>query len=337
MQPGERVFVLLTSGSLSVSSRSSRCCGDDFDAGHGLARAKSLYDAARIVGERSPRFGYRSASLERDSYNFNVHLLMADRSKAKSRGLYLVYPQGNPLPLPRILSICSSARLNTAVRFLIVVFRLHVAGGRREIRASFDGFDDAVERDGRAAVSICCSTAATASWIERYRRGLCRRRGRLEFGFTRSSGAIAAPRRRATTATPSSSKTTKAASRWLPRANRSALEMPSQRTVAENERDTCCVRRWVSAARVASRTCAVLDAIQRECSNLQQFPVSSARCCAPLRAHSPIIRNPQVAERSSPASTDLSSPYFPSKVTAARGHRSHRCYQIADRASDFVT
>jgi putative proteasome-type protease len=37
------------------------------------------------------------ASLERDSYSFNVHLLIGGQVKGKEPGLYLVYPQGNPL------------------------------------------------------------------------------------------------------------------------------------------------------------------------------------------------------------------------------------------------
>src|ERR1700754_620231 len=51
VQPGEKVFVILTSGSLSISQSVITLLKDDFDAGQGLARAKSLYDAARIVGD----------------------------------------------------------------------------------------------------------------------------------------------------------------------------------------------------------------------------------------------------------------------------------------------
>jgi len=51
VQPGERVFVILTSGSLSISQSVITLLGDDFDSGRGLAQAGSLYDAARIVGD----------------------------------------------------------------------------------------------------------------------------------------------------------------------------------------------------------------------------------------------------------------------------------------------
>ena len=98
VQPGERVFVILTSGSLSISQSVVSLLRDDFDSGQGLAGAKSLYDAARIVGDCVRRVSdIDRASLERDSYNFNVHLLLGGQVKGKDQGLYLVYPQGNPL------------------------------------------------------------------------------------------------------------------------------------------------------------------------------------------------------------------------------------------------
>ena len=98
VQPGERVFVILTSGSLSISQSVVSLLRDDFDSGQGLAGAKSLYDAARIVGDCVRRISdIDRASLERDSYNFNVHLLLGGQVKGKDQGLYLVYPQGNPL------------------------------------------------------------------------------------------------------------------------------------------------------------------------------------------------------------------------------------------------
>jgi putative proteasome-type protease len=98
VQPGERVFVIMTSGSLSISQSVISLLRDDFDAGQGLARAKSLYDAARIVGDCVRRVSdIDRASLERDSYNFNVHLLIGGQVRGKDPNLYLVYPQGNPL------------------------------------------------------------------------------------------------------------------------------------------------------------------------------------------------------------------------------------------------
>jgi putative proteasome-type protease len=98
VQPGERVFVILASGSLSISQSVITLLRSDFDAGKGLAQAKSLYEAARVVGEMVRRVGdIDRAPLERDDFNFNVHLLLGGQVKGEAPGLYLVYPQGNPL------------------------------------------------------------------------------------------------------------------------------------------------------------------------------------------------------------------------------------------------
>jgi putative proteasome-type protease len=98
VQPGERVFVILTSGSLSISQSVITLLGDDFDSGRGLAQANSLYDAARIVGDCVRRISdIDRASLERDSFSFNVHLLLGGQVRGQEPALYLIYPQGNPL------------------------------------------------------------------------------------------------------------------------------------------------------------------------------------------------------------------------------------------------
>ena len=98
VQPGERVFVILTSGSLSLSQSILTLLRRDFEAGKGLALAKSLYDAARIIGEQIRRVSeIDRAALERDQYNFNVNLLLGGQVKGEAPNLILIYPQGNPL------------------------------------------------------------------------------------------------------------------------------------------------------------------------------------------------------------------------------------------------
>jgi putative proteasome-type protease len=98
IQLGERVFVILTSGSLSISQSVITLLRDDFDSGRGLAQANSLYDAARIVGDCVRRISdIDRASLERDSFSFNVHLLLGGQVRGQEPNLYLIYPQGNPL------------------------------------------------------------------------------------------------------------------------------------------------------------------------------------------------------------------------------------------------
>src|SRR5437867_246012 len=97
-QPGERVFVLLASGSLSLTQSVVTLLRRDFDAGRGLAMAPSLYDAARVIGEQVRHVSdIDRAALERDDYRFNVHLLLGGQIRGEQPNLYLVYPQGNPL------------------------------------------------------------------------------------------------------------------------------------------------------------------------------------------------------------------------------------------------
>lgn len=98
VQPGERVFVIVTSGSLSLSQSILTLLRRDFDAGRGLAQAPSLYDAARVIGDQIRRVSdLDREALERDKYNFNVNILLGGQVKGEAPNLILIYPQGNPL------------------------------------------------------------------------------------------------------------------------------------------------------------------------------------------------------------------------------------------------
>jgi putative proteasome-type protease len=98
VQPGERVFVLLASGSLSLTQSIITLLGRDFDRGAGLAAAPTLYDAARVVGEQVRQVSdLDRAALERDEYRFNVHFILGGQIQGEAPDLYLIYPQGNPL------------------------------------------------------------------------------------------------------------------------------------------------------------------------------------------------------------------------------------------------
>src|SRR5438270_1499266 len=98
VRPGERVFVILTSGSLSLTQSVITLLRRDFDQGQGLATVPSLYDAARVVGEQVRRVSdLDRAALERDDFRFNVHLLLGGQVRGEAPELYLIYPQGNPL------------------------------------------------------------------------------------------------------------------------------------------------------------------------------------------------------------------------------------------------
>jgi putative proteasome-type protease len=98
VQEGERVFIVLTSGSLSLTQSILTLLRRDFDQGRGLAAAPTLYDAARVVGDQVRRVAETDrAALERDDYRFNVHLLLGGQVRGEPPNLYLIYPQGNPL------------------------------------------------------------------------------------------------------------------------------------------------------------------------------------------------------------------------------------------------
>jgi putative proteasome-type protease len=97
-QPGERIFVILCSGSLSISQSVINLLRASFDAGEGMAQAKSMYEAAREVGQTVRHVSeVDRAALERDGYSFNVHLILGGQVRGEAPQSFLIYPQGNPL------------------------------------------------------------------------------------------------------------------------------------------------------------------------------------------------------------------------------------------------
>ncbi|HEY2385796.1 MAG TPA: peptidase [Candidatus Binatia bacterium] len=98
VQHGERVFILLASGSLSCTQSVVTHLQRDFERGEGLAAAASLYDAARLVGTQVRRVSDMDReALERDDYKFNVHFILGGQVRGEPPDLFLIYPQGNPL------------------------------------------------------------------------------------------------------------------------------------------------------------------------------------------------------------------------------------------------
>ncbi len=96
--PGERVFVVLTSGSLSLTQSVVTLLRRDFEQGRGLAAAPSLYDAARVCGEQVRRVSdLDREALAKDEFRFNINLLLGGQVGREPPNLYLIYPQGNPL------------------------------------------------------------------------------------------------------------------------------------------------------------------------------------------------------------------------------------------------
>lgn len=98
VRPGERAFILLCSGSLSLSQSVITLLGRDFDRGAGLAKAATMYDAARVVGEQVRHVSELDRpALERDGYRYNLHFILGGQIRGEPHRLYLIYPQGNPL------------------------------------------------------------------------------------------------------------------------------------------------------------------------------------------------------------------------------------------------
>jgi putative proteasome-type protease len=98
LQPGERAFTILTSGNLSLTQSVITLLRNDFSNGRGLGGAESMYEAARAVGDTVRRVSDMDrAALEKDDFQFNIHLLLGGQIKGEKPNLFLIYPQGNPL------------------------------------------------------------------------------------------------------------------------------------------------------------------------------------------------------------------------------------------------
>src|SRR6201992_971627 len=98
LDPGERALVILASGNLSLTQSVVTLLRNDFCARKVLAAAGNMYEAARAVGDTVRRVSDMDrAALEKDDFNFNIHLLLGGQVKGEKPNLFLIYPQGNPL------------------------------------------------------------------------------------------------------------------------------------------------------------------------------------------------------------------------------------------------
>ncbi len=80
--PGERAFVLLTSGGLSLTQSVVTLLRDEFSEGVGLAQANTMFQAARAVGNCVRKVSDMDrAALERDDFSFNINLLLGGQIK----------------------------------------------------------------------------------------------------------------------------------------------------------------------------------------------------------------------------------------------------------------
>jgi len=101
--PGERLFTVLSSGSLSLTQSVMTRLEHEFRSGRGLAAVGSFYDAARCVGGHVRDVAALDREfLERDKIGFAVSLLVGGQIRDEPPQLYMVYAQGNPLRCTRL-------------------------------------------------------------------------------------------------------------------------------------------------------------------------------------------------------------------------------------------
>src|SRR5580658_2738470 len=82
LQPGERAFVILASGNLSLTQSVITLLRNDFSQRRGLGSAETMYEAARAVGDTVRRVSdIDRAALEKDDFQFNIHLLLGGQVK----------------------------------------------------------------------------------------------------------------------------------------------------------------------------------------------------------------------------------------------------------------
>ena len=100
--PGERMFTILSSGSLSLTQSVMTRLQHEFQAGAGLASVPTMYEAARCVGGHVREVAALDREfLERDQIGFAVNLMIGGQIRGEPPQLYMIYAQGNPLRATR--------------------------------------------------------------------------------------------------------------------------------------------------------------------------------------------------------------------------------------------
>lgn len=102
VQPGERLFTLLSSGSLSLTQSILTRIEQEFEAGEGLVKASNFYEAARCVGRHVREVAELDRPfMERDNIAFAVNFLLGGQIQGEDPQIYMIYAQGNPLRCTR--------------------------------------------------------------------------------------------------------------------------------------------------------------------------------------------------------------------------------------------
>ena len=101
-RPGDRFMVLLSAGNLSISQsvreilQVERLKDNEDDEGITIWNAKSMFDAARVLGSAIRRVRDRDAvSLQHAGVDFNVSLIFGGQINGEGMRLFQVYSAGN--------------------------------------------------------------------------------------------------------------------------------------------------------------------------------------------------------------------------------------------------
>lgn len=98
-QTGKRVFVLLTSGNLSLSQSVVALLHEGLgtrDPKRDLYAAKTMFAAARIVGgAMRETYNSEGEALKQHNVDFNIALIFGGQIKGSAPGLYQLYDAGN--------------------------------------------------------------------------------------------------------------------------------------------------------------------------------------------------------------------------------------------------
>lgn len=97
-QPGERVIVLCTSGSLSLTQAVFTLVRKDlrFQESINLHTCATLYEVARYIGSKIRQIHEQDRSwLQQDGIDFKCSFLLGGQIKGEDPELYLIYNQGN--------------------------------------------------------------------------------------------------------------------------------------------------------------------------------------------------------------------------------------------------
>ncbi|MES2584908.1 MAG: proteasome-type protease [Pseudomonadota bacterium] len=101
-RPGDRFMVLLSAGNLSISQsvreilQVERLKDNEGDEGITIWNAKSMFDAARVLGSAIRRVHDRDAvSLQQAGVDFNVSLIFGGQINGEGMRLFQVYSAGN--------------------------------------------------------------------------------------------------------------------------------------------------------------------------------------------------------------------------------------------------